>query len=343
MLFLAAALLAFSCSDPTWIHATWIDQTDHTTSGLRGLHAVSQSVAWASGTSGTYLRTVDGGKHWTAAQVAGAETLDFRDVEAFDGQTAYLLSSGPGDQSRIYKTTNGGERWELLFTNPDPKGFLDAIAFWDRQNGILMGDPVDGRFAIFTTSDGGRQWTRQNAPAALPGEGAFAASGTCLIAFGKSQAWFGTGGPGGGRVFHTTDRGKTWTVSTTPLSGSAGSSGIYSLAFRDKLHGIAVGGDYQKPNESKNTVALTDDGGRTWRTPKHDLGGYRSAVAFLLPNSRALIAVGSSGSDFSNDGGESWHAFSSTALNAVVSVNGQTWAAGPKGRLVKLAVSSGLR
>ena len=152
--------------------ASWIQQAANTTAALRGLCAVSSDVAWASGTNGTYLRTVDGGKHWFAATVPGAGSLDFRDVKAFDERTAYLVSSGPGDQSRIYKTTDGGARWTLLFQNPDAKGFFDAIGFWDRTHGILLGDPVNSQFAIFTTGAGVRPGyaavLRQPYPARAP-------------------------------------------------------------------------------------------------------------------------------------------------------------------------------
>ena len=258
---------------------------------------------------------MDGGKHWFAATVPGAGSLDFRDVKAFDERTAYLVSSGPGDQSRIYKTTDGGARWTLLFQNPDAKGFFDAIGFWDRTHGILLGDPVNSQFAIFTTGGGGQTWVRRGTPPALPGEGAFAASGTSIVAVGRSRAWFGTGGPAAGRIFHTADGGRSWTVASTPLTGVSPSAGIYSLAFRDELHGIAVGGDYQKPLASGNTIALTDDGGRTWRTPKQELAGYRSGVVFL--DDKRVIAVGPSGSEFSSDGGETWKAFPAESLNAV--------------------------
>lgn len=328
MLVFAAAALAIS----------WITQSSGTAAGLRGLDAVSSQVVWASGTHGTYIVTKDGGKHWNVAVVPGAEALDFRDIKAFDQHTAFLLSSGPGDQSRIYKTSDAGRHWRILITNPDVKGFWDAIAFWDARHGVLLGDPVDGHFAIFTTDDGGEHWTRRNSPVALPNEGAFAASGTCLVALGK-EAWFGTGGAGAGRVFRSRDQGLTWSVSNTPLKGTSVSSGIYSLAFRDDLQGVAVGGDYQHPEATSSTVALTDDGGRTWRKANTELGGYRSGVSFV--SEKKLVAVGTSGCDVSTDGGQTWRTFSQLPLNAVASFTNSVWGAGPKGRIVKLESRSG--
>lgn len=325
---LIAAVVAFA----------WIPQRSNTTASLRGLCALSSSIVWASGTNGTYLLTSDGGAHWTAAVVGGAESLDFRSVVALDERVAYLASSGEGNQSRVYKTNDGGHHWRLLFTNPEAKGFFDALAFWDRQHGILLGDPVNGRFAIFTTNDGGESWQRRNAPAALPDEGAFAASGTCLTVRGSRNVWFGTGGKGAARVFRSTDGGRSWSVSTTPIRNDSRSAGIFSLAFSDDLHGEAAGGDYRKPQESTRTTAITDDGGKTWTAPPHSAAtGYRSAVVFLPNVKDTLIAVGTSGSDVSRDRGESWEFFSSASFHSVSAApDGSVWAAGPHGAIAKL-------
>lgn len=327
----ALALIVFS----------WAPQQSNTQASLRGLHAVSNRVVWASGANGTYLLTTDGGAHWRVDVVRGAESLDFRDVEAFDKETAYLLSSGEGDQSRLYKTVDGGRDWRVLFTNPDAKGFLDAMAFWDRRHGIILGDPVKGRFAVFTTNDGGESWNRQNTPPARPGEGAFAASGTCLTVRGSTNAWFGTGGAGAVRIFRSADGGRSWSVSATPMRSDSKSAGIFSLAFSDDLHGEAVGGDYEKPQDSVQTTAITSDGGKIWNGPPRSAAkGYRSAVAFLATMKDTLIAVGISGSDVSRDGGQSWDSFSSESFNSVsATADGSMWAAGPHGAIARLVVS----
>jgi photosystem II stability/assembly factor-like uncharacterized protein len=229
------------------------------------------------------------------------------------------MGSGEGPKSRIYKTTDGGASWMLLATNLEPKGFWDCMSFWDPTHGIIVGDPVDGRFAILTTSDGAT-WQMIKGPSANKDEGAFAASGTCVFTRGAREAWFGTGGIGGGRVFHSEDAGKTWSAAKTPIRHDSASAGIFSLAFSDALHGIAVGGDYMKPEESAGTSAITADGGKTWSAGT--LPGYRSAVADGM-------ATGTSGTDTSTDGGRTWVKSSSEGYNAI----GGKWMVGPNGRI----------
>jgi len=304
---------------------------------LRGVDAVSQTVVWASGAGGTCLRTLDGGATWHAVVVLGAGDLDFRSVRALDSRTAWLMSSGPGAKSRLYRTADGGAHWSPLYTNPDAGGFFDALAFWDARRGILLGDPVDGQFVVLTTGDGGQTWQRRKLPAALPNEGAFAASNSCLLVRGKREVWFGTGGPSGARVFHSSNGGQDWDVAETPLRHDSAGAGIFSLAFADPLHGVAVGGDYGKPGDGSGNLAVTSDGGRTWAEPADaHPNGYRSAVAFV-PRHKLWIAVGTSGSDVSRDGGRGWTRFDSGAYNAIsVSGNEAVWAVGPGGRIARL-------
>lgn len=327
---------AASCAMAQSPLPAWVVQESGATASLRGISAVSAKVAWASGSGGTYLRTIDGGATWIAAKVPGASDVDFRAVRAFDDKTAFLLSIGSGEKSRIYGTEDGGERWQLLYTNPDPKGFWDALAFWDDTHGIILGDPVGGHFVVLTTEDGGASWHRQKTPAALPGEGALAASNSCMTVHGAREVWFGTGGPGGGRVFHSEDAGQTWTVSKTPIRKDGASAGIFSLAFSNTRHGIAVGGDYNKPKETAGVVAITSDGGKTWNTPSGAPGGFRSDVEYLLER-KIWIATGTSGSDYSLDNGNSWKAFDSGNYNAIsIAPDGDAWAVGPKGAIARL-------
>jgi photosystem II stability/assembly factor-like uncharacterized protein len=315
--------------------AQWQTQAVGTTSDFRGLCVVRPSCAWVSGTKGTYARTTDGGKSWSVGTVPGAEKLDFRDVEAFGEATAYLLSAGPGDASRIYKTVDGGKSWAEQFKSADPAAFLDALAFWDESNGIALGDPVKGRFQLIVTSDGGAHWTPPAAktlPPALPGEGAFAASGTCLVTRGDRDVWFATGGAKAARVFRSRDRGQTWQVSETPIAAGAPSAGIFSIAFTDERHGMAVGGDYRKPQDLGATAAITSDGGKTW-TLLHRGLPYRSAVAWAKDR---WVAVGTSGSDVSLDGGVTWKQLDRENYNSVAfTPGGEGWAVGPKGRIAR--------
>ena len=317
----------------------WTPQVSNTTSSLRGLSVVSENVVWASGSKGTILRTLDAGAHWELRSVKGGQSLDFRDIVAFDANSALTMSSGTGADARVYLTRDGGTTWKLVLPNPDKTGFFDAMKFWDRKHGILLGDPVEGRFTIFVTNDGGQTWGKAAQPPALKDEGAFAASGTCLALFGRRDAWFGSGGPGGGRVFHTSNRGNSWTIAATPLTGQTAASGIFSVKFIDASHGLAVGGDYQKPDSTDRTIAITNDGGKNWTTPQVALmGGFRSAITYLK-RERILIAVGTSGSDFSSDGGQTWASISKDSLNAVAHYENHLWAVGPKGVIFKLTFS----
>ena len=328
----------------------------NTTESLRGASAVSQNIAWASGTHGTYLRTTDAGRTWTAAQVPEAATLDFRAVVAFSADEAFLMSAGPGDQSRIYHTTDAGKTWQLQFTNKNPKGFFDSMLFWDRTHGIVLGDPIPDesgqpKFELLQTADG-QTWTPippPNLPPSIEGEGAFAASNSCLailstpvILSGDAQPaqrtacrsrrtpcifpspeamqgvpasalfapapppaqpwksgasaprepsekdatsapdpniWFATGGKAA-RVFHSPDRGQTWQVFNTPIVHGPDSAGIFSISFRDPLHGVIAGGDYKHPDQDGPNLAFTNDGGQTWTLSEIHPQAYFSAAAY---------------------------------------------------------------
>jgi len=273
-------------------------QKSNTTENLRGVSAVSQKVAWASGTHGTYLRTTDGGRHWLVAQVPGAATLDFRGVVAFSADEAFLMSAGPGDQSRIYQTSDAGQHWSLQFTNRNPKGFFDSVVFWDATHGIVLGDPTPDangqlKFELLTTSDG-QTWkplSSSTLPPALDGEGAFAASNSCIAIHGEN-IWFATGG-GAARVFHSSDRGQTWQVIATPIIHGPDSAGIFSIAFRDANHGVIAGGDYKHPNQDGDNLAFTEDGGKTWKPASMHPQVYFSAVIFDRVDEGRLFIVAS--------------------------------------------------
>ena len=315
----------------------WTIQTSGVTARLRGVSAVSEQVAWTSGSGSTVLRTTDGGETWQKLTVTD-EALDFRDVDAIDAQTAYILSIGNGPASRIYKTTDAGKTWKLQFKNDDEKAFLDAMSFWDANHGIVFGDSVDKQLYILTTADGGNTWSRvppENLPPAQENEGAFAASGTNIALFGKSHAWIGTGAAAKSRVLRTSDGGRTWQVADTPLA-SGQSSGIFSIAFRDAKHGVVAGGDYRKESEAVDNLAVTSDGGATWKLVK-GLSGFRSVVAYV-PGSKTLIAIGPSGGDYSTDDGRTWTTINGPGFDTFSFVRGKQagWGAGAKGSIGKL-------
>jgi photosystem II stability/assembly factor-like uncharacterized protein len=322
----------------TIIAPQWTLQTSGMTARLRGVSAVNERVAWASGSGSTVLRTDDGGATWKKITVT-PDVVDFRDIDAIDEKTAYVLSIGNGAASRIYKTTDAGASWALQFRNDDPKAFLDAMSFWDADHGVVIGDSVDLKFYILTTANGGRDWTRvatDKLPPSLPNEGAFAASGTNIAIYGKKYAWIGLGSAARARVLRTTDGGRTWRVFETPLKSNQ-SSGIFSVAFRDAKHGVVVGGDYQKEKYAVDNLAITSDGGETWIVLK-GLGGFRSVVAYV-PGTTMLVAIGPLGSDYSTDDGRTWTAISGPGFDTFSFARGQKtgWAAGARGSLGRLS------
>lgn len=341
---LAGALLAQD-NNAERAGLSWQFQSSGLTSSLRGMCVVNDNIVWVSGTKGSFARTLDGGQTWLADSVAGATNLDFRDVQAFDAERAILMSAGSSELSRIYKTQDGGNPagagWQLQHLNKTAEGFFNGMAFWDENNGILVGDPIDGQLFVMLTADGGNTWQplpAESAPAVVQGEYGFAASGTNLAVHGKNHVWIATGGAIA-RVFHSNDRGKTWNVAVTPIVSGNSSSGIFSIAFRDEKHGVVVGGNYQEPNAAQANAALTNDGGKSWELIKNPAAmEYRSCVAYLTPS--LLVAVGPSGSDYSNDGGLTWARFSTEGfhtLSFVASTN-IGWAAGAEGRVAKCAV-----
>ena len=346
LLLIAALVFWFQASVPRWS-----TQTSGTTARLRGISVINDRVVWASGTNSTVLRTNDSGTNWKKLFVT-SDQLDFRDIDGVDENTAYVLSIGNGPASRIYKTTDAGLTWTMQFKNEDPKVFLDAMSFWDKQRGIALGDSVNGQFYILMTEDGGRNWKRvppDRLPPALDNEGAFAASGSNIAVFGRSHAWIGTGAAKKSRVLRTTDGGRTWLIADTPLNAGP-SAGIFSIAFRDSKNGIVVGGDYQKEREAIDNAAITEDGGVTWKLVR-GLTGYRSIVAYQ-PNathdqhgySQTIIAVGPAGSDFSTDGGKTWTQVEGLGFDTLdfplPTKKGSSiaFAAGADGRIARLAL-----
>jgi photosystem II stability/assembly factor-like uncharacterized protein len=331
----AAALLAAAP-----LPAQWAPQTSGTNAEFRGLSVVDARTVWASGTRGRVIHTTDGGATWRLDTLEGAGALDLRDVHAATAARVWAMSAGPAEQgqARIFSTSDGA-RWRTVFQTADSGVFLDALKFWDDRHGIALSDPVRGALFVLVTDDGGATWTRvppAGTPPMLPGEGAFAASGTCLAVYGAGDAWIATGGAARARVFRSTDRGRTWRVTDTPVHAGIAAAGIFSVAFVDATHGVVVGGDYTKPRQPSDNVALSDDGGATWRLAKGPLpAGYMSAVAFVpRTGGRTLVAVGLAGTARSDDGGESWRMIDSLAYNSVAFATRDVgWAVGPRGRV----------
>ena len=318
----------------------WSVQTSGIDTNLRGVSAADNPdatgqhvVVWACGSNGVVLFSSDLGKTWKRLHVAGGETLDFRSIVAFDAKTALVMSSGEGDKSRIYKTTDGGENWKLEFTDKRPSFFLDALVC--NTDCYALSDPVDGKFVVLGTHhyENWKELPGDGMPAALTGEGAFAASGTALAMDNEGDLYFGTGGGKIARVFHSPDFGKTWTATDTPIASGNASSGIFSLVATPWAV-IAVGGDYKDPKRPYRVAAYSQDRGKTWTLAAQQPGGYRSAVASLYG---AMLAVGPTGEDISEDFGVHWKNIGSLDLNAAFVLdiyNG--WAVGAKGTIARL-------
>ncbi len=353
------ALSAILAATSPVIHAQWTMENSNTTANLRGIHSIGGGVAWASGTNGTVLRTEDGGYLWQSCTVPpGAEKLDFRGIQAFDANTAIVMSSGKGDLSRLYKTTDGCHSWKLIFTNPDKDGFWDAVQFSDKSIGWLLGDPAHGQFQLWETNTSGMNWFREAQSPALKADakeaGAFAASNSALT-LGQPKTTFpvfGSGGASGAYIFNINEKSicvdcdespkNYWKRTSAPLGRHTESSGAFSLLLIGPLIGAVVGGDYTKPDETTGTAAYTADAGKTWlpaATPPH---GYRSAVAYD-PAIKTWITVGPNGTDISTDDGKNWRALHPDPARHEPLDADRNWNAlslpfvvGPHGRIGKL-------
>jgi photosystem II stability/assembly factor-like uncharacterized protein len=337
-----AALVTVSLALPAQAHSnsaqvSWRITPTGSSDQFRGLAAVSAQVAWVSGEKGTVLRTTDGGATWADVSPPAAAGLALRDIEAFNDKHAVTLSIGPGKQSGIFVTHNGGRTWKRTFTNHNCNAFYDCMAFSSDGTGLALSDPVNGHFRLAATHNHGQTWkllVPQHIPDALDGEFAFAASGTCLVSGPGHEYWAVSGGVEHPRVFHTSDGGLNWTVADTPLRGGP-SAGIYSVAFRGDSDGVAVGGDYADPDNRAAAAGVSDDGGQTWRLSSRQVFGYRSGVAYVTD--RVVVAVGPTGSDVSRNGGLSWSHFDDDWYDGVeCATDGTCWASGTSGRVAVL-------
>lgn len=316
---------------------SWEILSTPTQSSLRGLSAVSDNVAWASGSMATVMRTTDGGPSWQTFSYDVPDSLQFRDVEAFGEDTAYVLSAGsPG---LIFKTTDGGQSWTRQYENNRPGIFLDGMAFWNAQQGVVMGDPLDESFFILRTENGGQDWEQvpaENVPDPAEGEAGFAASGTNIVVQGESFTCFASGGKRA-RIFRSTDRGQSWSAYEVPINQGASSQGIFSLSFADTLRGVAVGGDFLAPDDTVRIAAYTTDGGLSWQPAGQMPGGYRSGVAYFSSDN-LFIATGTNGTDYSTDFGVTWLPLDTMGYHSIQPVPGQSaaWLSGDEGKVAKL-------
>lgn len=322
------------------IKLSYVEYNIGLSNSFRGISVVNEDVFWVSGTKGTVVHVNDNGD-WIVSRVDGAEELDFRDIVAFNADTALVMNAGfPGV---IYKTTNGGDQWYECYNNQDSAIFLDGMKFWDEQYGIAFGDPIDEHMLIITTKDGGESWQQtppENIPVRLEVEGGFAASGSSIVVQGNSKAWVGMGGSSA-RVFYTDDKGLHWNVVETPIYSGEGMRGIYSMAFKNEMEGIVVGGEYQNENPPKSR-AYTKDGGKSWKLGK-GMDQYRSGSSYLFDN--IYLATGLTGSDISYDGGMTWDSISDYKLHGMAFTNDGRlgYGMGRNGVIVKILVESAVQ
>ena len=346
------------------LSAQWTLQSSNTTASFRGIHAVSDEVAWASGTNGTVLRTVDGGATWEKCAIPPkAEKLDFRAVQGLSAKAAVVMSSGKGNESRLYKTLDGCKTWTLIFWNQDADGFWDAFRLGpdqgsgaDTAQGLLVGDPVGGHFPVWEVNLDETTLPvspMQPRPGSKKHEASFAASNSSIfIEWTFGTFWLGTGGKDGGRIIRRMVKTDgpftryTYPAEKVPMAQGSDSAGVFGLAFRPAekapgkslkfLVGVTVGGDYEQPDESAGTVAYTEDGGKHWLAAQTPASGYRSAVAYDAAR-QVWITVGPNGTDVSADDGKNWGAVKSAdgsdkGWNAI----SLPFVVGPKGRIGKL-------
>lgn len=341
-------LLTVACASPrvdterattAGVAPSFVAQSSGTGSLLQAVSVVSPGVVWVSGHDGTYARTTDGGITWHAGVVPGADTLQWRDVHAVSADTAYLLSAGNGELSRIYKTHDGGSTWVQQFVNTDSAAFFDCFAFWDSRRGIAFSDAVDGRFVLLQTLDG-TNWTRvpdEVLPSAQPAEGSFAASGTCVATQPGGHAWVGTGNAPTARVLHTGDYGRTWSVASVPIAGGE-AAGLASVVFRDPRNGLALGGPIARTTDTAVVVARTTDGGASWTAAGWT--GLPGAIygAAYVPGARTptVVAVSPRGAALSRDDGATWSLIDTASYWSVGAASPDAiWLVGPAGRIVK--------
>lgn len=304
----------------------------------RGMHVLSEDVIWLSGSNSTVAISLNGGENWKSFTIDDCENCDFRDITALNDSTALIISIGsPG---RIYKTTDWGETWNIVYHNDDSLIFMDAIEFWDNDRGLVFGDPVDGLVFLLESKDGGETWSRINSKITPSADGTagFAASGTSIALGEDGQAWIGTGGKHAW-VLHSNDYGVSWGAVESQLPDNNPGNGVYSLAMSSSGIGMAVGGNWEHV-ESDSVLSITTDFGENWRLYEGTIpNGYRSCVAHgAYDGNEFWLCTGSSGTDISYDQGKSWSSIDTTGFNVVEFApnSNVAWAADSKGHIYKI-------
>lgn len=343
LLFTLAVCTACASTGSRDFTLRWTPLETGSDASLRGISVAADGTVWASGSGGTVLRSTDRGATWESVGPGqGGDGGDYRDVEAIDAQRSMAIRIT--EPARILATDDGGRSWRVRHESSNPASFFDSIALLPGGGALVFGDPQGGVFELLRSDDGTAFEAVEagDLPAPLVNgestEGAFAASGTCIVTAGD-LAWVGTG-VGAARVLRSEDGGRTWSAHETPMRTATGTSGIYSVAFRDGLHGMLVGGDYTEPELGGDNAAWSGDGGRTWNPAEVFPGGYRSGVAPVSGEPEAWLAVGRAGCSWSRDGGRTWEdAGDGTGYYAVAfGPGGIGYAVGADGRAARIEV-----
>jgi photosystem II stability/assembly factor-like uncharacterized protein len=312
--------------------------TENNKCSIRGLSVVNDQVIWVSGSNGTVGKSTDGGQRWTWMILPNLEKRDFRDIEAFDANNAVIIAVA--EPALILRTSDGGRSWKAVFADSTKGMFLDAMHFANQMDGIVIGDPIREKPFIVTTRDGGHEWVRMDTnsiPSMADGEAFFAASGTNIklssTGNGKPYPLFVSGGKSS-RLWIGTNPFK---IEALPLNQGKESTGANSIDLLDDHSGIIVGGDFSQDSSATGNCILFDfSHSPIFHQPKISPHGYRSCVSYL--NKKKLVACGTSGVDFSNDGGNTWQLISKESFHICQKAKkgNAVYLAGSHGRIARL-------
>ncbi|MBR8536746.1 hypothetical protein KDU71_14310 [Carboxylicivirga sediminis] len=332
-------LLIAACTSTPQPSFTFTELDTPTQASIRGLSVINNQCLWLSGSGGTILRSNDGGGTWHDCSISHEAGNDFRSIHALDSLQAFVI--GVNNPAIIYQTTNGGREWHAVDTLSGDGLFFNSLKFATRRKALAVSDPVDGRFMILRSTNGGRSWERsQQVPMALPGESNFAASNTCIEYLDNGYAWMASGGPAA-RIYLTQDDGTSWRVVSTPMKAQSASDGIYSVAFSNAQKGIAVGGNYMHPELNDSIAAYTSDGGLSWRLAQSMPTGFRSCVQYVtVEHTQLAVAMGKTGYDYSMDDGKNWLHGGEEGYYTLRPVPGEAsaYVAGANGRVARLTI-----
>lgn len=308
---------------------------------IRGLSVVNNNVIWVSGSDGMVGKSSNAGKNWKWMTVKGFEKNDFRDIEAFDANTAIIMAIPDPDNihpANILKTTDGGETWKVVYENKTKGMFLDAMEFRDPKNGMVIGDPVDGRFFMAKTTDAGNTWQElavEERFVADSGEAFFASSGTNIRLLYNGSVVIASGGKNS-RLFY--DK-KIFDLPMTKGKETAGTNSVavfdnYKKSPANKI--IIVGGDFTVDSMIDRNCFVSNNGGKTWERPKTPPPGYRSCVEFL--NKETIVTCGLNGVDYSFDGGRNFYSISNEGFHVCryARIGNTVYLAGSNGKIGKL-------